>query len=143
MWKAWLSWRLPPGSKRWRSVRPEETGIGAQPGDSGELRVGGEALDAGDLADQCGGGDDTEPAFDEQLWRDLVNERGELGGELADRAGEVADPADLIASDPHPDRWLSALEPATDPLLPGRSHAAIWVGSPSRDRGRAVASAVR
>src|SRR5450755_3140634 len=31
MWIAWLSWRLPPGSRRWRSVRPEETGIGAQP----------------------------------------------------------------------------------------------------------------
>jgi hypothetical protein len=31
MWKAWLSCRLPPRSRRWRSVRPEETGIGAHP----------------------------------------------------------------------------------------------------------------
>lgn len=26
-----FSWRLPWRSKRWRSVRPEEAGIGAQP----------------------------------------------------------------------------------------------------------------
>lgn len=30
-----LSWRLPPRSRRWRSVRPDETGIGATPASLG------------------------------------------------------------------------------------------------------------
>ena len=36
-------------------MRPEETGIGAQPARRASLRVGGEAVDAGDLADELGG----------------------------------------------------------------------------------------
>src|SRR5690242_15563460 len=29
--RAWLAWRSPPGLSRWRTVLPEEAGIGAAP----------------------------------------------------------------------------------------------------------------
>ena len=67
---AQLSWRLPPRSRRWRSVRPEDAGIGADPASARELGVGGEALDAGDLADQLGGGQHAAAALGQQLRRE-------------------------------------------------------------------------
>ena len=72
---AQLSWRLPPRSRRWRSVRPEEAGIGADAGGAGELGVGGEALDAGDLADQLGGGQHAAAALGQQPRRELGDQR--------------------------------------------------------------------
>ena len=61
MWIAWFSCRLPPRSRRWRSVRPDETGIGAHAAIRGELCVAREAVDPGDLADQLRGGQRPEP----------------------------------------------------------------------------------
>ena len=47
-------------------------------GGAGELGVGGEAVDAGDLAEQLGGGQDAAAAFGEQPRRERGDERGEL-----------------------------------------------------------------
>ena len=56
-----------------------------EPGGAGELGVGGEALGAGDLADELGGGQRPEPGLGEQLRRDLGDEVGDLGLERVDR----------------------------------------------------------
>ena len=76
--RAQLSWRLPPRSRRWRSRRPEETGIGGDPGRSGELGVGGEPVRAGDLPDELGGGQRPAADLGDQLRRLGRDQRGEL-----------------------------------------------------------------
>jgi hypothetical protein len=85
-WIAVLIWRLPPRSRRWRLVLPELTGIGAMPPARASLGVGGEALGAGDLADQLAGGQRPEAGLGEQLRRDLGGEAGDLCLERVDRA---------------------------------------------------------
>jgi hypothetical protein len=62
-------------------------------GGAGELGVAGEAGDAGDLAEQLGGGQDAAAAFGQQSRRERGDERGELGFEVVDGAGEFADAA--------------------------------------------------
>ena len=47
-------------------------------GDARELRVAGEAINPGDLADQLGGDQHAETSFGQQLWRGLFDETGEL-----------------------------------------------------------------
>ena len=96
---AWLSSAVAAGVEAWRSVRPEETGSAGAGGEPGELRVAGEPIDAGDLADQLRGEDHSEATLGEQLRRDLVHQRHEFFVELVDRAGQIADPADLIVCD--------------------------------------------
>ena len=54
-------------------------------GGAGELGRGGEALRAGDLADELGRGQRPEPRLGEQLRRDLRDELGDLALELVDR----------------------------------------------------------
>jgi hypothetical protein len=92
MWIAWLSWRLPPGSRRWRSVRPDWTWIGAQAARRGELGVGLEPVDAGDLPDQLGGDQHPDAALGQQLRRHRANEMGELVVQLIDGAGSARGP---------------------------------------------------
>ena len=55
-------------------------------GGAGELGVGGEAVGAGDLADQLGRGQRAAAALGEQLRRERCGERGELALEVVDRA---------------------------------------------------------
>ena len=54
-------------------------------GGAGELGVGGEAVGAGDLADELGRGQRPEAGLGEQLRRDLGDELGDLGLERLDR----------------------------------------------------------
>jgi hypothetical protein len=44
----------------------------------------------GDLADELGGGQRSEPGLGKELRRDLGDERGDFGLELVDRLGEFA-----------------------------------------------------
>jgi hypothetical protein len=68
-------------------------------GDARELRIAGEAVNSGDLADQLGGDDHADPALCQQLRCDPLDECGELVMKFVDRPGKVADPPDLIARD--------------------------------------------
>ena len=129
----------------------EAVAVGASGGDrdrraSGEpreLRVAGEAVNPGDLADQLGGDQHPDPSFGQQLGRDLSDEPGELLVELGDRAGQLPDPADHVARDPDPDVGSASPQTPSDLGLPaGPDQARAW-GSPSRARGRAAASAAR
>jgi hypothetical protein len=116
--RAQLSWRLPPRSSQWRSVRPEDAGIGADPAVRASFGVGREALDAGDFADQLGGGQHAAAALGQQPRRELGDQRRELALERVDRARQLADAAQLVARDLHPGCLLSAPQPASDALLP-------------------------
>jgi hypothetical protein len=62
-------------------------------GAAGELGVAGEASDVGDLAQELGGGQEAAAAFGQQSGRERGDERGELGLEVVDGAGELADAA--------------------------------------------------
>jgi hypothetical protein len=88
-----------------------EAGIGAVPLVR-ELRVGAEAVGAGDLADQLGGGQRTAAALGEQLRRVGGHQLGELRLELADAGGARGDLAHQVARDPHPGRLFGAREAA-------------------------------
>ena len=67
---------------------------------AGELGVGGEALGAGDLADQLAGGQGTEAGLGEQVRRGLGDEFGDLRLERVDGLRELAQVAQLVAGDP-------------------------------------------
>ena len=76
MWIALLAWRSPPRLSRWRTVLPEEAGIGAVPLQRAKAasflkrrRVAGEQLRGRDRAD---------PGFVEQRRIERADERGEL-----------------------------------------------------------------
>ena len=72
-------------------VEPVALGVARAGGDrrdaggAGELGRRGEALGAGDLADELGGDQRPEPRLAEQLRRDLPDELGDLALELVDR----------------------------------------------------------
>ncbi len=76
-------------------------------GDARELRVAGEPVDPGDLADQLRGDQHAEAVLGQQLRRDLFDEAGELLVEPGDRAGQLPDPDDHVARDLHLDRSAS------------------------------------
>jgi hypothetical protein len=76
-------------------------------GRAGQLGRCGEALGAGDLADELGGGQRPEAGLVEQLRRDLPDELGDLALEGVDRLGELAQAPQLIAGDPDAHRLLS------------------------------------
>src|ERR1700684_4028543 len=118
MWIAWLSWRLPPGSRRCRSVRPDETGIGAQPERRAELGVGGEPVDAGDLSDQLCGDEDPEAFLGQQSGTDPGDHDGEMFIETGDRAGQLAQAVDHVAGDLDLDRGWGPTQALHDGLLP-------------------------
>jgi hypothetical protein len=80
-------------------VRPED-GDRRGAGGAGELGVGREAVEAGDLAEQLGGHQGAAAAFGEQSRRERRDECGELVLEVVDRARELADVAQPIAGDP-------------------------------------------
>ena len=63
--------------------------MGATPA-ARQLRGRGEALGAGDLADELGRDQRPEPRLVEQLRRDPCDECGDLALELADRERELA-----------------------------------------------------
>ncbi len=114
---AWLSWRLPSGSRRWRSVRPELTGIGAQaPSHASCASLLNRSIP--DLADQLRGDQRPDAGFGQQLGRHLAHEVGELGLQRVDRAGELADAADHVGGDPDPHGRLGSLQPPRDLHLP-------------------------
>jgi hypothetical protein len=83
-----------------------------------ELGVGGEAADAGDLADQLCGGQHAAAAFGEQLRGQLGDEPGELALERIDRARELADASQLVSGDSHLGDLLGARQPRADAVLP-------------------------
>jgi hypothetical protein len=97
--------------------------VEANPGDWGlnprELRFGGEAAHAGDLADQLGGGQHVTSVLGQQLWRQVSHQRREVTLEFADRARELADSTQLVASDPHSCGLIAAREAPGDAFLPG------------------------
>jgi hypothetical protein len=67
-----------------------------------EVRVGGEPLGAGGLADQDRGGDRAAAELGEQLRTIGSNEGVQLALELARLTGELADLSDLLFRDPYP-----------------------------------------
>ena len=83
--KALLASRSPPRCSRCRSVRPEETGIGAAPQSrakerSERSRPG--VVSGGDQ--QLPGGVDADAGQGDQMWGSCGDERGELGVEVID-----------------------------------------------------------
>ena len=76
-----------------------------------ELGVAGEASDAGDLADQLGRGQRPAAGVGRQPWSEGGNKRGELLLECRDRARELADALELVASDSDARGLLGALFP--------------------------------
>jgi hypothetical protein len=74
--------------------------------------VGAEAVGAGDLADQLGGGQRPAASLLEQLRRVAFDERGELALEFADAFGVGGDLAHELARDPHAGGLLGAGEAA-------------------------------
>ena len=103
----------------------EAVAVGASGGDrdgcagagAGEGGVGFEASGAGDLADQFRGYERAHALLGEQLRRGLADQASEFVGQRCNRASELADTADQIAGDPHPDASISASQPAGDLLL--------------------------
>jgi hypothetical protein len=85
---------------------------------AGELGIGGEAVGAGDLADQLGGGQRSSATLVEQLRGVALDQRGELRLELADAGGARADRAHELARDPHARGLLGAREAARDLAKP-------------------------
>ena len=98
-------------------------------------------LDAGDLADQLGGGQRAAAGLSSSSAARVRDQGRELAFELADRAGQLADPADQLAGDPHPRCLLGAGEPAAEAVQPDAPVQAAAAGSRARARGRAGASA--
>jgi hypothetical protein len=83
-----------------------------------ELGSGGETLDAGDLAEQLGGGQRAEAWFVEQVRRDVRDEVGDFRFELVEADGQLAQPAQLVASDPDAGGLLGARQAPGDPGRP-------------------------
>jgi hypothetical protein len=93
-------------------------GDGRDAGGAGELGRGGEALSAGDLADELGRDERAELGLGEQLRRDPSDELGDVALESRDGVGEVAQAAQLVARDPDAHRLLGAGEASRDPGAP-------------------------
>src|SRR5215211_55920 len=89
-------------------------------GGARELGGRGEALGAGDLADELGRRQRPEAGLVKQLRRDLLHERADLALEPVDRQRQLAQAAQLVARDLDAHRLLGAGEPPADagrPLL--------------------------
>ena len=113
-----LIWRLPPRSRRWRSVRPELTGIGARPAARASLasvaKRAAPAISPTSFAAVSG----PNPGSIEQLRRDLADELGDLGFQRVDRLGQLAQTAQLVAGDPDAHRLLGARQAPRDARAP-------------------------
>ena len=122
---AQLSWRLPPRSRRWRWVRPEEAGIGAEPAVRASLASVAKRLTPAISPSSLAAVSDAAAAFGEQSRRERGDERGEFGFEVVDGAGELADAAQFVARDPDARALLGARQAAGDARLPaGRGQRA-------------------
>ena len=110
-------------------------------GGARELGVGREAVGAGDLADELGGGQGAAAALGEQLRRVAFDERGELCLELVDARGELADAA-TSSSRRSSREWSAVRGRAGGEAFPSQlAVSARRPGSRARARGRADASA--
>jgi hypothetical protein len=78
-------------------------------------------LDAGDLTDQLGRGQDAAAWLGQQPWRKFGDEGGELVLERIDRPGELTDAAQLVACDPDPRGLVGAREASGGPFLPAKT----------------------
>jgi hypothetical protein len=96
---------------------PELTGSGGDAAGAGELGVGGKALGAGDLADQLARGQRPEAGLGQQLRCDLVDELRGLGLELVDRQRQLAQVAQLVASNANARRLLAPRQPCRATLV--------------------------
>jgi hypothetical protein len=65
-------------------------------GEVRELGIVGEAIGAGDLADQLAGGERSDAGDLEQRWAVALGALADLRGELALATGEVADPRQQV-----------------------------------------------
>lgn len=117
-WRAQLSWRLPPRSRRWRWCLPELASSGANAGVAGELGIRSEASDRSDLAEQFGGRERGTTWEFEQLRSQRRGLHLELPVELADRAGQATAAAEQLAGDPDLRCLLAAAELSAEPLKP-------------------------
>ena len=101
---------------------------------AGQLGRSGEALGAGDLADEFGCRQWPEPGLGEQLRRDLGHELSDLALERLDRLGELADAPQLVAGDADTHRLLRAREAPGDPGRPAaveqRAAGQLELGAP-------------
>ncbi len=91
---------------------------GGASGEARELRVAGEPVDPGDLADQLGRDQHAHACLGQQLRRDLPDQAGELLIEPGDRAGQFPNPGDHVARDLHLNSGLRAAESVRDLGLP-------------------------
>jgi hypothetical protein len=103
MWKAWLSCRLPPRSRRWRSVRPEETGIGAHPERRASCASVWKRWMPPISPNSFAAISTPIPLLGQKLGGELADEAGELLVEIGDRAGQLPNATDHVTHDPHPD----------------------------------------
>jgi len=126
MCRARLSWRSPPRCSRWRLVLPELAGIGAVPAWRDEARVGREPLGAGGVADDDRGGDRAAAMLGEQLRAVSLDQRLELGEQLAFLVVDLADPLEDHAGDP--DLWAAGKpgEPYGDRGANLRADQTLW-----------------
>src|SRR5215207_7019096 len=112
MCSAWLSWRSPPRSSRWRSRCPEEQGIGAVR--VWRAKLASLALRAGGPADHDGGGQRPTAGLCEQLRAVRPDQRKQLALERVRLAGQHAQLRDLLARAAHPSAGgLPAQAPVT------------------------------
>ena len=137
-----MSCRLPPGSRRWRSERADETGIGAQPARRASwasvLKRWMPAISPMNLAASR-----TPAALGEQLRSGLGDQLGELVMQSGGGAGELADAADHVARDEDPDRGFGAVKAPGDLDLPGRMHQRLCRDLPFRPQTRSKSSSRR
>src|SRR6478672_8125882 len=119
-WMAALIWRLPPRSRRCRSVGPELAGMGAMPAAraslASEAKRSAPAISPTSLAAVSG----PQPGSATSWGRDRGHELCDLGFEGLDRGGQFAQPTQLVAGDPDAHRLLGARQAPRDldrPLL--------------------------
>src|ERR1039458_6889121 len=111
MWKAWFELAVAAGVEAVAVGASGGDGDRCAAGEARELRVGLEALDAGDLADQLGRDQYPDSLLCQELWCELSHQAGELLIQFGDRAGQLADATDHVAGDPHPDLgWIGVLQ---------------------------------
>jgi hypothetical protein len=117
-WMAALIWRLPPRSRRCRSVRPELTGIGASPAARASLaslaKRPAPAISPTSLAAVSG----PNPGSRRSCGAICVTSAVISVSSWFDRLGELAWPAQLVARDPDAHRLLGARQAPRDPRTP-------------------------
>ena len=95
-------------------------------GVASKLRVGVEAFDRSDLAEQLRGAERATAGQREECRGGLVDPRLQLAVEAQDRAGQAAAAADELARDPYLRRLLCAPQAAGDTVEPDRAVERAW-----------------